>query len=205
MHLRPPPQESPPALPRGLEMAPLWWSARDDNWRSKACQVSRVGAETVANTILLLATIRGRSPVLVHLVASVGTHLLDVEVTACRLGAHDRRLSVRTPRGRRHRRGRRFSGGRDSEIGAVRGAHVAPLGTLAFRVGPAVRISFAPAGSQERTGGVISGTGRRASGLVRPGTAVTVLAYLKSVGVGDDYGASLVRSAFLKRAIAECW
>jgi hypothetical protein len=48
----------------------------------------------------------------------------------------------------------------------VRGAHVAPLGTLAFRVGPAVRISFAPAESLQIIGstaaqpiGVISGSG----------------------------------------------
>jgi hypothetical protein len=41
-------------------------------------------------------------PVLIHVVAPLGTHLLDVEVTACRQGAQrDRRKSIRTPRGRR--------------------------------------------------------------------------------------------------------
>src|SRR5271169_4526308 len=41
-------------------------------------------------------------PVLIHLIAPLGTHLLDVEVTACRQGAQrDRRESIRTPRGRR--------------------------------------------------------------------------------------------------------
>jgi hypothetical protein len=37
------------------------------------------------------------------------------------------------------------------KLEAVRGTNVAPLGTPAFRVGPRVRISFAPAGSQVRT------------------------------------------------------
>src|SRR5271155_3937151 len=73
----------------------------------------------------------------------------------------DRRVSIRTPRedegvaaagavAETPAERWRFSGGRDSE-GAVRGTHVAPLGTLAFMVGRRVRISFAPAASQQRT------------------------------------------------------
>jgi len=73
----------------------------------------------------------------------------------------DRRVSIRTPRADEGVAAAgavaetpaerwRFSGGRDSE-GAVRGTHVAPLGTLAFRVGLRVRISFAPAASPVRT------------------------------------------------------
>ena len=48
-----------------------------------------------------------------------------------------------------------FSGGRDSETGAVRGTHVAPVGTLAFRVGRRVRISFAPAESLRTIGSAV--------------------------------------------------
>src|SRR5271168_2314700 len=101
-------------------------------------------------------------PPVLHLVAPLGTRLLDVEVTACRQGAQrDRRVSIRTPRedegvaaagavAETPAERWRFSGGRDSE-GAVRGTHVTPLRTLAFRVGRRVRMSFAPAGSPLRT------------------------------------------------------
>ena len=67
--------------------------------------------------------------ILIHLVAPLGTHLLDVEVTACRQGAQrDRRKSIRTTRGRRLAAAGavaeipaerwRFSGGPDYETGS---------------------------------------------------------------------------------------
>ena len=96
-------------------------------------------------------------PVLIHLVAP-----LDVEVTACRQGAQrDRRKSIRTPRGRRLAAAGAVAEtpagtmapqeGPTPKLEAVRGTNVAPLGTPAFRVGRRVRISFAPAESQQRT------------------------------------------------------
>jgi hypothetical protein len=102
-------------------------------------------------------------PVLIHLVAPLRTHLLDVEVTACRQGAQrGRRKSIRTPRGTKARRGRCRSGDPRRYDGVLRrarlrnwkwyaGPNVVPLGTPAFRVGRRVRISFAPAASHERT------------------------------------------------------
>jgi hypothetical protein len=65
-------------------------------------------------------------PVLIHLVAPLGTHLLDVEVTACRQGAQrDRRSNVQRTKARRGRcrsgdpgRTMAFSGGPDSETGS---------------------------------------------------------------------------------------
>src|SRR5277367_3782264 len=102
-------------------------------------------------------------PVLIHLVAPLGTHLLDVEVTACRQGAQrDRRESIRTPRGRRLAAAGAVAEipaerwhsqeGPTPKLEAVRGTNVAPLGTPAFRVGRRVRISFAPAGSLQTIG-----------------------------------------------------
>src|SRR5277367_2448213 len=102
-------------------------------------------------------------PILIHLVAPLGTHLLDVEVTACRQGAQrDRRESIRTPRGRRLAAAGAVAEipaerwhsqeGPTPKLEAVRGTNVAPLGTPAFRVGRRVRISFAPAGSLQTIG-----------------------------------------------------
>src|SRR6202043_3429859 len=51
----------------------------------------------------------------------------------------------------RQRREGHDDGGATPKPGAVRGTHVAPLGTLAFRVGRRVRISFALAASQDQT------------------------------------------------------
>jgi hypothetical protein len=103
-------------------------------------------------------------PALIHLIAPLGTDLIDVEVTACRQAQRERYVSVRPPRGRRRRRGRcrgrdpaerwRFSGrarlrNRDR---CARDPCGRPLGMLAFRVGRRVRITFARAASPRTLG-----------------------------------------------------
>src|ERR1700732_1681573 len=60
-------------------------------------------------------------------------------------------LRATTTFGDRQSREGHDDGGATPKPGAVRGTHAAPLGTLAFRVGRRVRISFAPAGSHLRT------------------------------------------------------
>jgi hypothetical protein len=65
-----------------------------------------------------------------------------------------RNYDIRSPQDRQSREGH-DDGGATPKPGAVRGTHVAPLGTLAFRVGRRVRISFAPAKSLLRTGGYV--------------------------------------------------
>src|SRR5437764_9333705 len=85
-----------------------------------------------------------------HLVASLGTHLLDVEITACRQGA--RRSACEHSNAQTTKASPRPAlRTRLGKPGRYAGPLLAPVGTLAFRVGRRVRISFAPAASHQRT------------------------------------------------------
>jgi hypothetical protein len=58
--------------------------------------------------------------------------------------------------------------GATPKLGAVRGTHLAPLGTLAFMVGRRVRISFAPAASRKLSVPALSGRHRSAPSRCPP-------------------------------------
>jgi hypothetical protein len=146
---------------RDIAIFYLGWSFRPSLTGGQRSSPSRPNQEQLshfARAVVFEPQSPYSPPVLIHLVAPLRTHFLDVEVTACRQGDQcGRRRSIRTPRGRRLAAADavaempaerwRSQEGPTPKLEVVRGTHVAPLGTPAFKVGRRVRISFAPADS----------------------------------------------------------
>jgi hypothetical protein len=144
---------------RDIAIFYLGWSFRPSLTGGQRSSPSRPNQEQLshfARAVVFEPQSPYSPPVLIHLVAPLRTHFLDVEVTACRQGDQcGRRRSIRTPRGRRLAAADavaempaerwRSQEGPTPKLEVVRGTHVAPLGTPAFKVGRRVRISFAPA------------------------------------------------------------